>query len=192
MNTITQRNHINFGGIISTDDFSTNEPNKKRIKRYADADSFQSVLEEQKKKKQMEDNYKTMTFEELKELKIISNTNGRPEPTLTDKKWQQEFNARKMFVTPYPPNIKRMNAKYSVEYGSLSEETTYHGKTNWQEYCSFINDVLRVIESGQIDYVYYIYQILDLLKFHYNDLNTKYCDGYWEVELKKKKEKSLI
>ena len=80
-----------------------------------------------------------------------------------------------------------MKGKYSKESGIWNEETngTYHGLTNWQSYCSYINDVLRNIRKGQVDYCYYIYQILDLLKFHYSDLKTKYCDGYWEVWLER-------
>ena len=80
-----------------------------------------------------------------------------------------------------------MTGKYSKESGKWNEETqgTYHGCTNWQQYCSYINDILSIIRSGQVDYCYYIYQILDLLKFHYDDLKTRYCDGYWEVWLER-------
>lgn len=60
---------------------------------------------------------------------------------------------------------------------------SYPGCTNYQEYCSYINDVLSNIRAGQKDYGYFIYQIMDLAKFHYHDLRTKYCDGYWEVWL---------
>ena len=122
-------------------------------------------------------------------MKIISNTNGRPISTLTDEKWQKEFNVRKLFVKPYSKKVKRLGQlrRDSQETGYWNEETmgTYHGATNWQEYCSFINDVLRNIRAGQVDYLYYIYQITDLLKFHYDDLRTRYCDGYWEVWLER-------
>ena len=120
-------------------------------------------------------------------MKLISNTNGRPTSTLTDEKWQKEVNLRKMFITPYPKDIKKLKSQHSKESGLWNEETqgTYHGCTNWQSYCSYINDILRNIRSGQVDYCYYIYQILDLAKFHYNTLKTKYCDGYWEVWLER-------
>lgn len=128
-----------------------------------------------------------MVLEELKEMKNLSNTNGRPLSNLTDEKWQKEFNVRKLFITPHNKNILKLKGQNSTESGRWNEETqgTYHGRTNWQEYCAYINDVLKNIRSGKIDYCYYIFQIMDLLKFHYDDLRTRYNDGYWEVWLSK-------
>lgn len=92
-----------------------------------------------------------------------------------------------MFITPCHPSVKKLGGKYSRESGMWNEETMgrYDGKTNWQEYCNFINSILDNIRLGQIDYCYYIYQIMQLTKFHYDKLKTKYCDGYWEVWLEK-------
>lgn len=121
-----------------------------------------------------------MTIEELK------NANGRPSSSLTDEKWQKEFTARKLFITPYKGGkTKKLSGKYAREAGTWREETqgSYGGCTNWQSYSAYINDILANIRAGQVDYCYYIYQILDLVKFHHNDLRTKYCDGYWEVWL---------
>ena len=128
-----------------------------------------------------------MTLEELKEMRIISNTNGRPDSNMTDERWQKEFNVRKLFITPNDKKHKRMGGKFSRESGTWNEEKDgeYLGMTNYQEYCSYINDVLKNIRAGQIDYCYFIYHIMDLLKFHYDDLRTKYCDGYWEVWLER-------
>lgn len=181
----TTTNHSTFGGIIDIEDFSTFSPSKKRINKYAEAENLQSVLEEKKEYRKMEEIYKNMTLEELRKMKLISNTNGRPTSTLTDEKWQKEFNIRKMFVKPVDKTITKMGGLYSRDSGMWNEELQgiYNGTTSWQSYCSFVNDVLKVIRSGQVDYVYYIYQIMDLLKFHYNTLRTKYCDGYWEVWL---------
>ena len=127
--------------------------------------------------------YQSMTLEELREMRLVSNTNGRPTSTLTNEKWQKEFQVRKLFVTPSKHN--KMQGKYSQESGYWDEETmgSYCGTTSWQRYCAYITDVLLNIRARQVDYCYYIYQIMDLLKFHYNDLKTKYCDGYWEVWL---------
>ena len=154
-----------------------------------EAINLSETIKNEQIKKDKEKKYKNMTLEELKEMKIISNTNGRPTSSLTDEKWQKEFNVRKLFVKPYSKEVKRMGQlnRDSQETGYWNEETmgTYHGATNWQEYCSFINDVLRNIRAGQVDYLYYIYQITDLLKFHYDDLRTRYCDGYWEVWLER-------
>lgn len=187
--TFYTQNHNTFAGEIDIDDFSTASPNKKRIDKYAEADNLKKTLIEKEQQKKEMKNYQSMTLEELREMKLVSNTNGRPSSTLTDEKWQKEFNIRRLFVKPTSKDIIRLgqNMHYSKETGYWNEETmgTYHGTTNWQEYCSFINNMLKNIRSGQIDYCYYIYQITDLLKFHYNDLRTKYCDGYWEVWLEK-------
>ena len=176
-------NHTTFGGVITIEDFNTHSPNKKRISNQIDANNLPETIKKEQIKKDEDKKYKSMTLEELRELRLISNTNGRPTSSMTDEKWQKEFNIRKLFIKPLPKDIKRMKGKYSKESGIWNEETqgTYSGKTNWQEYCSFINDVLSCIRAGQVDYCYYIYQIESLLKFHHKDLRTRYCDGYWEV-----------
>ncbi len=166
-----------FSGIIEIEDFNTNSPNKNRISNQID------IIKKTIQRKEIQ-KYKTMTLEEFKEMRLISNTNGRPSSTLTDEKWQKEFNIRKMFIVPYDKTIKGLCCK---ESGKWNEEThgTYCGETNWQSYCCYINDVLSNIRSGQIDYCYFVYQIMDLAKFHYEDLRTKYCEGYWEIWLEK-------
>ena len=175
--------HSTFGGEIDIEDFNTYSPNKKRISNQIDANNLKHTIENNNEEKK----YKNMTLEELRELRLISNTNGRPTSTMTDEKWQKEFNLRKMFITPYPKDIKKLKGQHSKESGMWNEDTqgTYYGCTNWQSYCSYINDVLSNIRSGQVDYCYYIYQILDIAKFHYNDLKTRYRDGYWEVWLER-------
>lgn len=178
-----ESDHSTFGGEIDIDDFNTYSPNKKRISNQIDANNLKHTIENNNEEKK----YKNMTLEELRELRLISNTNGRPTSAMTDEKWQKEFNLRKMFITPYPKDIKKLKGQYSKESGMWNEETqgTYHGCTSWQSYCSYINDILNNIRSGQVDYCYYIYQILDLAKFHYNTLKTRYRDGYWEVWLER-------
>ena len=175
--------HSTFGGEVDIDDFNTYSPNKKRISSQIDANNLTHTTKNNNEEKK----YKNMTLEELRELRLISNTNGRPTSAMTDEKWQKEFNLRKMFITPYPKDIKKLKGQHSKESGMWNEETqgTYHGCTSWQSYCSYINDILNNIRSGQVDYCYYIYQILDIVKFHYNDLKTRYRDGYWEVWLER-------
>ena len=179
--------HTTFSGEIDIEDFNTYSPNKKRISNQIDAINLPETIKNEQIKKDKEKKYKNMTLEELREMKIISNTNGRPTSALTDEKWQKEFNVRKLLITPYPQNIKKLKGKHSKESGMWNEDTqgTYYGFTNWQSYCSYINDILNNIRSGQVDYCYYIYQILDIAKFHYDDLRTRYCDGYWEVWLER-------
>lgn len=180
-----------YGGIIEPQDFYTLSPNKKRIHNQTEAMELPKELAEKKKEKEMEKKYKHMTFEELREMKIVSNTDGRPTVGLTNEKWQKEFNVRKLFITPYDKSIKSLGGKYSKESGIWHENSgTYYGATNWQHICSHINDILKNIRAGQVDYCYYIYNIMELAKFHYDDLRTKYhpCDdcGYWEVWLERK------
>lgn len=185
--THTETNRNTFGGIIEIDDFSTVTPNKKRITNQIQAEMLPETLKQKLKNKQQEEKYKSMTLEELREMKLVSNTDGRPPYTLTDEKWQKEFRVRKMFITPYPKDYKKLSGKYSKESGLWNDETqgNYDGPTNHQMSCSHINDILCNIRSGQVDYCYYIYNIMELAKFHYNTLCTKYCDGYWEVWLER-------
>lgn len=122
-----------------------------------------------------------MNLETLKEIKPTRTTHGRPSYTLTDKEWQNQFATMKLYITPHKKSVTRMGGKFSQESGIHIEN--YDGITNWQSYCSYINDILKNIRAGNRDYCYFGYQIIDLLKFHYNNLKTKYCDGYWEVWL---------
>ena len=182
-----EENYSTFSGEIQIEDFNTYSPNKKRISNQIEAINFSETIKKKQIKKDKEEKYKNRTLEELKEMRIISNTNGRPDSNMTDERWQKEFNVRKLFITPNDKKHKRMGGKFSRESGTWNEEKDgeYLGMTNYQEYCSYINDVLKNIRAGQIDYCYFIYHIMDLLKFHYDDLRTKYCDGYWEVWLEK-------
>lgn len=185
LETQTTKNHNTFSGVIDAEDFSTTSPNKKRISKYKDADELHAALVEKNKQKSKEESIMHYSLEELREMKLISNTNGRPTSYLTDEKWQKEFQIRKLFVDP--SKCKHMGGKFSKDVNAWNEETDgmYYGATNYQEYCRFINDILREIRRGQCEYCYYIYQIMDLLKFHKEDLRTKYCDGYWEVWLER-------
>lgn len=122
-----------------------------------------------------------MNLETLKEIKPTRTTHGRPSSTLTDKEWQNQFAVMKLYITPFQKSITRMGGKFSKESGK--EVDNYDGITNWQSYCSYINDVLKNIRKGNHEYCYFGYQIVDLLKFHFDTLKTKYCDGYWEVWL---------
>lgn len=179
--------HSTFGGEINIEDFNTYLPNKKRISNQIDGIELQTTIKRAQEKINEEKKYKNMTLEELRELKLVSNTNGRPTSAMTNEKWQKEFNIRKMFITPHSKDIKKMKVQYSKESGMWNEETQggYCGCTTWQSYCSYINDILNNIRSGQVDYCYHIYQIMDIAKFHYNTLKTRYCDGYWEVWLER-------
>ena len=178
-------NHSVFGGNIEIEDFNTSCPNKRRIQNQMEAVHLQQTLEKRKYRTEKEKKYKTMNLEQLKKMKVISNTDGRPAEHLTDETWQKEFDIRKLFITLYGRKVKKLGGRFSRESSGGTEENprTYDGCTNWQSYCSFVNDILLNIRAGQVDYCYYIYQIMDLAKFHFHDLKTRYCDGYWEVWL---------
>lgn len=180
----SKADHSSYGGEITVEDFNTYLPNKNRIRNQIDAINLYETMKQIHYKEQK---YKNMTLEDLRELKLISNTDGRPASSMTDEKWQKEFNLRKMFITPYPKDFIKLKGKYANESAIWDEEIhgVYCGCTAWQSYCSYINDILLNIRSGQIDYCYYIYQILDIARFHLNDLRTKYCNGYWEVWLER-------
>lgn len=130
-----------------------------------------------------------MQASRLKEMKpsFFRMGSGRPELGLTDKEWQEELSIRKLYITPYGEHVTKLTGRYSRESNLWNSETDgeYHGPTNWKQYCDYINSVLSAIRSGERDYCYYKYQIMDLLKFHYDTLRTRYCDGYWEVWLER-------
>lgn len=122
--------------------------------------------------------------ESLRKTTHFGNGNGRPSPTLTDRQWQQEFKLRKLQIKPYSSNYTRMGMGRCYSRESYRREgDAYDGLTNYQQYCHTINDMLSVIRSGKIDFCFFTYQIMDLLRFHYDDLRTKYIDGYWMVWL---------
>lgn len=128
-----------------------------------------------------------MNIEDLIHIKPTRTSNGRPSPTLTDKQWQQEFALKKLYITPLENgNKKYLKGRYSqTATKTINDETKYDGATSWQNYCRYINDVLRNIRKGNVDYCYFAYQIAELLRFHFDDLRTKYKEGYWEVWLER-------
>lgn len=86
-----------FIETIDIEDFNTECPNTGRFKKLFNA------LELSEQNKEME-KYKGMTMDDLRMNKIISNTDGKSSPSLTDEKWQMEFNIRKMFIKTCPKN----------------------------------------------------------------------------------------
>ena len=126
---------------------------------------------------------KNMNLESLKNIKPTRMANGRPSSTLTDKEWQNELSVIKLYITPHNKNVTKLGGKYSRGQEINIEDNEYRGITNWQSYCVYINDVLKNIRGGNHDFCYFGYQVIELLKFHFDTLRTRYCDGYWEVWL---------
>lgn len=125
-----------------------------------------------------------MDLQVLKQSVVTRVSHGRPASNLTDREWQVQFGVARLYVKPHPEEITKMCGKYS-RAEILTSGGIYDGMTNWQSYCSFINDVLKQIRKGNRDFVYFGYQIIELLKFHHDTLRTRYCGGYWEVWLDK-------
>lgn len=57
--------------------------------------------------------------------------------------------------------------------------------STYEYYRRFINDVLRNIRNGNVDYVFRLYQIQELLRFE-PDLHIDYDDGIFIVSLNPK------
>lgn len=43
-----------------------------------------------------------------------------------------------------------------------------------RNYADFINDILFEIRRGRTEYCYYVYQVMDLLRFEYDTLNVEW------------------
>lgn len=51
-------------------------------------------------------------------------------------------------------------------------------ETQWIYYSKFINSVLRTIRQGKYDYCYFIFQIIDLLKYEHDNLKVEWLPDY--------------
>ena len=114
-------------------------------------------------------------------MEVINEKTGRPPKNYTNSQWQQDLiriravvqpaSFNKMKIIPEPRNFKG----------------TYYGKTQYQYYCDFINDVLNSIRRGKSDYCYYIYQIAELLKYEHDRLQAEWLEEYrcFKLSLKK-------
>ena len=69
---------------------------------------------------------------------------GRPEPTLTDKEWQEELAIRKLYIMPYGKRITKLAGRYSrgATFWNAETDGEYHGTTNWPQYWTYMNSVL--------------------------------------------------
>ena len=94
----------------------------------------------------------------------------RAQLNMTDEEWQDVFKYLKCRVQP--SKYKRMKTDHPIFVNGYRDNTyfEYCGETQWQHYCQFINDVLRTIRKGEIDFCYHIYQIEDLLRFEHDRL----------------------
>lgn len=102
---------------------------------------------------------------------VTQNTKSPPKD-YTDEQWQTDFSNLKL-------QIKQGSAKSMPSIREVSETIyqEYHGKTQYQRYCDFINSVLKNIRGGYIDYCFYIYQIAELLKYEHDNLKVVWLEA---------------
>ena len=114
----------------------------------------------------------------------IDEKTGRPHRNYTNEEWQKDFIKIKEKVRSsklnFIPVIKEFdNTNY-----------TYHGKTQYQYYCDFINNTLKEIRNGETSYCFYVYQIAELLKYEHERLCSIWSeeDRCFYISLKDKTE----
>lgn len=48
---------------------------------------------------------------------------------------------------------------------AINSNREYHGETEAWRYRNFINDILKSVRHGKIDYCFYVFQVRDLLRY---------------------------
>lgn len=92
-----------------------------------------------------------------------------PPANYTNSQWQTDFNILKSQTK------QSKYHKMPVISDKIDNQfQTYHEKTQYQTYCDFINGILKTIRNGEKDYCFYIYQIVDLLKYEHNNLKAEW------------------
>ena len=90
--------------------------------------------------------------------------------------WQYQFGEMKR-------NLKPSKAKYMFSPPPGEASASDLDTTLQYYYCEFINDILRNIRAGEIDYCFYIYHIEDILKYEprlkSRWLETEQCFRVW-------------
>lgn len=99
----------------------------------------------------------------LNDLKEINLNAKRLSENMTDTEWQGYFARIKMLVKP--TSEKQMSLRL---FRSIYEDGVYKGDTQAMRYKQFINGILKAIRSGEVDYVFYIFHISDLLRYEPN------------------------
>ena len=110
----------------------------------------------------------------LEKLQKVSLTAKKPDKDMTDKEWQEYFNAMKLLTQQVKE--KRMSCRTSpiLINGYSDNQFTYQGDTQWMKYKEFINSILSAIRRGEQDYCFYIYQIAELLRYEHDNLRSEW------------------
>ena len=112
--------------------------------------------------------------------------NSRPDILLTDNIWQKIYKELQKDIIPYIDGDKKhLKSPIIKNYIDNNGDFMSDLRTNYNLYCEFINSVLRDIRKGDKAYLFFLYQIKQILCFHNKDLRTRFIDGYWEVWLEK-------
>ena len=85
---------------------------------------------------------------------IIYNVYGRPDKDLTAEKWNEIFELMKDEVKSGRATVSNTSAKYA---------NALYENTNNGQYAAFLNSVEREVRLHHIDYLYFGYQIWDML-----------------------------
>lgn len=131
----------------------------------------------------------------MEEHAILNNTKyklsdlsvRRPPDNMTDTEWQEYFQFIRSNIEPSTTQVMIKHLQDSSHGCPDKAYKPVRRKTQNDEYCDFINDMLKILRSGHVDYCYYIFQVTDLLRFEYDRLRTEYMndDGCIKVWLEK-------
>ena len=121
-------------------------------------------------------------------LKRLITTNSKASRRIiegmTDETWQEVFKYMKSINKPSKKKKLKRNATTPIvmtRRWTLTDSTGVVDTLD-ESYVRYINDVLSQIRKKQTDYCYYIYQIIDLLKFE-PELKVKLVDGVFYCSL---------
>lgn len=104
---------------------------------------------------------------------------SRPDPAMTDMEWQEYLNKISECVSPADED------KLTFNYTGRIFGSEYCGDSQYMYYKRFINSVLASIRKGEEDYCFYIYQIIELLRFEHDRLQCEWLpeDGVFKCSL---------
>ncbi|MFR2774852.1 MAG: hypothetical protein ACLTBR_03365 [Anaerostipes sp.] len=102
---------------------------------------------------------------ELSEIFNIKSLNDSDFGNMTQKQFQTKLELLRLYTTQTP-------AKKLTPHNGINQNGKYQS-TSDQYYRIFINDILRNIRSGEIDYCFHWYQICELIRFHKDNLNCR-------------------
>ena len=111
---------------------------------------------------------------DIRQINIHDNGRCTPRFGLTPEEWKEEFAIRKAVTSP------KGTYKLNFTSSSVNRENSekYKGDTSYQGYSTFIKEVVKVLKRGETDYVFFTYQITDLIKYFGDVLECNYLPDY--------------